>query len=76
MLIMDDLKQHITSAVMKATPPAGVSLWLTLGNHLDAWIKLATLVYIIGQIILLGVKGWLMLIKKRAGDVDTNESEI
>jgi uncharacterized membrane protein len=74
MLIVDDLKKHAMSAVVMASPPAGVSVWLTLGNHLDNWIKLATLIYIIGQIAFLGVKAWLLLIKKLR--VDDGDGEI
>jgi hypothetical protein len=74
MPIVDDLKKHAMSAVVMVSPPAGVSVWLTLGNHLDNWIKLATLIYIIGQIAFLGVKAWLLLIKKLR--VDDGDGEI
>jgi uncharacterized membrane protein len=70
MLIVDDLKKHAMSAVVMASPPAGVSVWLTLGNHLDTWIKLATFIYIVGQIIFLGIKGWLLLKRKWQGEDD------
>jgi uncharacterized membrane protein len=74
MLIVDDLKKHAMSAVVMASPPAGVSVWLTLGNHLDTWIKLATLIYIIGQIIFLGMKVWMVLKRKwKLGEDDGPE---
>ena len=63
-MIMDDLKKHAMSAVFGVAPPAGVSVWLTLGNDLDMWIKVATLIYIVGQIIFLGIKAWGILKKK------------
>jgi hypothetical protein len=47
---MDNFKQEVATSIAKVTPPAGVSMWLTLGNHIDDWIKLATLVYIIVQV--------------------------
>ena len=43
----------------KLAPPAGVSMWITLGNHLDDWIKLATLAYIIVQITALTVTKYM-----------------
>lgn len=50
MVDMDAFKQEITASIAKITPPAGVSVWLTLGNHIDDWIKIATLTYIVVQI--------------------------
>jgi hypothetical protein len=70
MLIVDDLKKHAMSAVVMVSPPAGVSVWLALGNYLDTWIKLATFIYIVGQIIFLGIKGWLLLKRKWQGEDD------
>lgn len=61
---MNELKKHLMVATAQVSPPAGVTVWLTLGNHLDTWIKLATLIYIVGQIWFLGVKAWLLLKKK------------
>lgn len=61
---MSELKKQLMVASIQVSPPAGVTVWLTLGNHLDAWIKLATLIYIMGQIIFLVVKGWVLLKKK------------
>jgi len=57
---MDNFKQEIASSVAKVAPPAGVSMWLTLGAHLDDWIKLATLVYIIVQVTALVVGKYLI----------------
>ena len=68
---MDDLKKHFMSAVVGVAPPAGVSVWLTLGGGLDTWIKLATLIYIVGQIVFLGVKAWVLLKKRfNLGEID------
>jgi hypothetical protein len=64
MLNVDELKKHLMVASIQVSPPAGVTVWLTLGNHLDTWIKLATLIYIIGQIIFLGMKAWMVLKRK------------
>jgi len=64
MLNVNELKKHLMVATAQVSPPAGVTVWLTLGNHLDTWIKLATLIYIVGQIWFLGVKAWLLLKKK------------
>jgi len=61
---VNELKKHLMVATAQVSPPAGVTVWLTLGNHLDTWIKLATLIYIVGQIWFLGVKAWLLLKKK------------
>lgn len=69
MEIMDNLKRHMMLVSVQVAPPAGVSLWLTWGNHLDAWIKLATLVYLIGQIGFLAVRAWLTVTRRmRDGD--------
>lgn len=68
---MDELKKHLMVAGIKVAPPAGISVWLTLGMHLDTWIKVAALIYTVGQIALLGVKAWLLLKGKlKAGEVD------
>jgi len=56
---MDDFKQQVASSVAKLAPPAGVSMWITLGNHLDDWIKLATLAYIIVQMTALVVTKYM-----------------
>jgi len=56
---MDDFKQQVAASVAKMAPPAGVSMWITLGNHLDDWIKLATLAYIIVQITALTVTKYM-----------------
>lgn len=56
---MDRFKQEVTASLAKAMPPAGVSMWITFGQHLDDWIKLATLVYIIVQITALAVTKYL-----------------
>jgi uncharacterized membrane protein len=64
MLNVNELKKHLIVASIQVSPPAGVTVWLTLGNHLDTWIKLATLIYIVGQIVFLGVKAWLVLKRK------------
>lgn len=61
---MNELKKHLMVATAQVSPPAGVTVWLTLGGRLDTWIKLATLIYIVGQIWFLGVKAWLLLKKK------------
>ena len=61
---MNELKKHLMVATAQVSPPAGVTVWLTLGNHLDTWIKLATLIYIVGQIVFLGMKTWLVLKRK------------
>jgi uncharacterized membrane protein len=66
---MDNLKKHFAVAAVQVSPPAGVTVWLTLGNHLDAWIKLATLIYLIGQIGFLAVRAWLTVTRRmRDGD--------
>ena len=57
---MDNFKQEIASSVAKVAPPAGASMWLTIGGHLDDWIKLATLVYIIVQVTALVVGKYLV----------------
>lgn len=46
---MDNFKQEVVASIAKVAPPTGVSMWLTLGNHIDDWIKIATLVYIVIQ---------------------------
>lgn len=67
---MDDFKQQVASSVAKLAPPAGVSMWLTLGNHLDDWIKLATLTYIVVQCTALVVTKYLQWSGKLKGDGD------
>ena len=57
---MDNFKQEIASSVAKVAPPAGVSMWLTVGGHIDDWIKIATLVYIIVQTTALVVGKYLV----------------
>ena len=57
---MDNFKQEIASSVAKVSPPAGVSMWLTIGGHIDDWIKIATLVYIVVQITALLVGKYLI----------------
>jgi hypothetical protein len=64
MLNVNELKKHLMVATAQVSPPAGVTVWLTLGGRLDTWIKLATLIYIVGQIGFLGVKAWLVLKRK------------
>ena len=70
MLNVNELKKHLMVASIQVSPPAGVTVWLTLGNHLDTWIKLATLIYIIGQIIFLAAKGWVLLKKRWLMEID------
>ena len=70
MLNMDDFKQQVASSVAKLAPPAGVSMWITLGNHLDDWIKLATLTYIVVQITALGVTKYLLWTGRLKGKGD------
>ncbi len=65
---MNTFKQEVASSVAKLTPPTGVSMWLTLGNHLDDWIKLATLVYIVVQITALVVSKYLHWTGRLKGD--------
>lgn len=69
---MDDFKQQVAASIAKVAPPAGVSMWLTIGGHVDDWIKLATLVYIIVQVTALVVGKYLLwtgkLDKKGAED--------
>lgn len=57
---MDNFNQEIASSVAKVSPPAGVSMWLTIGGHVDDWIKIATLVYIVVQITALLVGKYLI----------------
>ena len=68
MLNMDDFKQQVIASIVKLTPPAGVSAWITLGNHLDDWIKLATLVYIVVQITALVVTKYLLWTGRLKGE--------
>ena len=70
MLNMDDFKQQVASSVAKLAPPAGVSMWITLGNHLDDWIKLATLAYIVVQCTALCVTKYLQWTGQLKGKVD------
>lgn len=70
MLNMNELKKHLMVAAVQVSPPAGVTAWLTMGNHLDTWIKLATLIYIVGQIGFLGVKVWAVLHKRWIAEID------
>ena len=70
MLNMDDFKQQVASSVAKLATPAGVSMWITLGNHLDDWIKLATLTYIVVQITALGVTKYLLWTGRLKGKED------
>lgn len=57
---MDNFKQEIASSVAKVAPPAGMSMWLTIGGHIDDWIKIATLVYIVVQLTALVVGKYLI----------------
>lgn len=57
---MDQFKQEVTASIAKVSPPAGMSLWLTVGGHVDDWIKIATLVYIIVQVTALVVGKYLL----------------
>lgn len=52
---MNGLSQEVASSVTKAALPVGVSTWLTIGGHVDDWIKLATLLYIVLQVVALVV---------------------
>jgi Phage holin T7 family, holin superfamily II len=70
MNIVDEFKKHLMVAGIKVAPPAGISVWLTLGMHLDTWIKVAALIYTVGQIAMLGVKAWLLLKKKMKVEED------
>ena len=70
MLNMDDFKQQVTASIVKLTPPAGVSAWITLGNHLDDWIKLATLGYIVIQCTALVVTKYLLWTGRLKGKED------
>lgn len=56
---MASLRQELTASAAKVAPPAGVSMWLTFGQHIDDWIKLATLVYIVAQVTALCVTKYL-----------------
>lgn len=67
---MDDFKQQVTASIVKLTPPAGVSMWLTLGNHLDDWIKIATLAYIVIQGTALVVTKYLLWTGRLKGKED------
>lgn len=69
---MDDFKQQVTASIAKVAPPAGVSMWITFGQHLDDWIKLATLVYIICQVTALVVTKYLQWTGQLKGKVDDN----
>ena len=60
MLSMDDFKREVAASVVKVAPPSGVSAWLILQNHLDDWIKLATLLYIVVQVTALVVGKYLV----------------
>lgn len=71
---MDDFKQQVAASIVKVTPPAGVSMWLTLGNHVDDWIKLATLVYIIVQLTALVVGKYLLWTGKLKGKGEEDAS--
>lgn len=55
---MDTWKQ-VGSEAMKAAPPTAMSMWLTIGGHIDDWIKICTLVYIIVQCTALVVTKYL-----------------
>ena len=57
---MDDMKREAMAGVAKLTPPTTASMWLMLGNHLDDWIKIATLVYIIVQVTVIITGKWLL----------------
>ena len=70
MIDMTTFKQEIASSVAKVAPPAGVSMWLTLGNHIDDWIKIATLCYIIVQITAVAVTKYLQWSGKLKGKGD------
>lgn len=65
--MMEDFKQQAASAVAKVAPPAGASFWLYLGLHMDDWIKLATLVYIVVQISALVVTKYFLWTGKLHG---------
>lgn len=56
---MEDFKREMAAVMAKITPPAGVSAWIMAGNHLDTWIKVATLAYIVVQMAALIVGKWL-----------------
>ena len=73
MTIMDDFKQQVAASIVKVSPPAGVSMWLTVGGHIDDWIKLATLVYIIVQVTALIVTKYLQWTGKLKGNLDDND---
>lgn len=70
MVDMTRFKAEIASSVAKMTPPAGVSMWLTVGGHIDDWIKVATLVYIVAQITALCVTKYLQWQGKLKGNGD------
>lgn len=48
------MKDEITSAVVKATPPAAVTgAHFILGLSLNDWVAVATLIYVVLQVTLL-----------------------
>jgi hypothetical protein len=56
---MEDFKRELLASAARVAPPSGVSMWIMLGNHLDDWIKLATLFYIVLQAVVLIMGKWL-----------------
>lgn len=56
---MDQFRKDVLSSTIMTAPPSGMSMWLMMGNHIDDWIKIATLVYIIVQITVLLTTKWL-----------------
>lgn len=57
--IMEDFHREVLAGTAKVVPPSGMSMWLMMGNHIDDWIKLATLLYIVVQITVLLTTKWL-----------------
>jgi hypothetical protein len=57
--VMDTLKREVVASMVKVSPPTGVSMALFVGAHIDDWIKVATLTYIVVQVTALIVTKWL-----------------
>lgn len=72
---MDDLKREAMAGVVKIAPPSTASMWLMLGNHLDDWIKIATLVYIIVQVTVIITGKWLLWTGRIKRDDDNGRIE-
>lgn len=70
---MDDFKRELIASAVKVAPPTGVSMWMMVEGHIDDWIKLATLLYIVVQVTAVIVGKYLLWTGRIGKRGDSND---